>query len=302
MLTERPVDDAATKLLASTPRLEAALDETALRLRASTVHVLAGDVAGGAGLVVEPGRVVTNAHVVTGSPVHVETADGRRVRARVERRDTWRDLALLETEAHDPVPAPLGDETSLRPGSVVVALGHPLGWAGALALGIVHRVARDGPAASVRWIHADVRLAPGNSGGPLADAGGRVVGINAMVANGLGIAVPVSALRRFLVAPARRPRLGVRMRPIEVRVHGGRRGIGLLVVDTIARGAAERAGVRAGDVLIGADGVRFAAPFDLTDALALATAATMRIELVRNGSVREIDAPVDQPDPGARAA
>jgi serine protease Do len=221
--------------------------------------------------------------------------------ARVARQDAWRDVALLETGASDLMPAPLGDDRSLRAGSVVIALGHPLGWAGALALGIVHRVARDGPRGSVRWIQADVRLAPGNSGGPLADADGRVVGINAMVANGLGLAVPVSALRRFLLPDADRPRLGVRMRPIEVRVNG-RRGVGLLVVDTSIRGAAERAGVRAGDVLIGADGVRFAAPFDLTDALALASSGMLRIEMVRNGSVREVDAHLDRPDPGARAA
>ncbi|HXI98786.1 MAG TPA: trypsin-like peptidase domain-containing protein, partial [Gemmatimonadaceae bacterium] len=85
----------------------------------------------------------------------------------------------------------------LRPGELVFAHGHPLGIRDALAMGVLHAVTRDRDK-SARWIVADVRLAPGNSGGPLVDAEGRLVGINSMVVNGLGVAVPASLVQRFV--------------------------------------------------------------------------------------------------------
>ena len=93
--------------------------------------------------------------------------------------------------------APLGDAAALRPGELVVALGHPLGVTNAFSLGVVHEVVRE-PGGAPRWIAADLRLAPGNSGGPLAGADGRVVGINTLVAGGLGYALPVPLIARFL--------------------------------------------------------------------------------------------------------
>src|SRR4029450_8978197 len=93
--------------------------------------------------------------------------------------------------------------TDLRTGDLVVALGHPWGITGAIALGIVHVVEtrRGAP----RWIRADIRLAPGNSGGPLADARGRVVGVNTLIAGGLGVAVPTTTVTRFLAEVEGRP-------------------------------------------------------------------------------------------------
>ena len=105
--------------------------------------------------------------------------------------------------------AAIGHPTDLRTGDVVVALGHPWGITGAIALGIVHAVEtrRGAP----RWIRADIRLAPGNSGGPLADARGRVVGVNTLIAGGLGVAVPTTTVSRFLdQVEARRTRSGYR--------------------------------------------------------------------------------------------
>jgi serine protease Do len=98
----------------------------------------------------------------------------------------------------------LADVESLRAGELLLALGHPLGVQGALALGVLHAVARDPRSGDVRWVCADVRLAPGNSGGPLADAAGRVVGINSMIAGGLGLAIPTPVVQRFVarVRPA----------------------------------------------------------------------------------------------------
>jgi serine protease Do len=97
--------------------------------------------------------------------------------------------------AHDLPAAVVGDSERLRPGELVLAAGHPFGMAGAVVTGVVH--ATPGHAAP-RWIQADLRLAPGNSGGPMADARGRVIGINAMIAGRLALAVPSHVVGGFL--------------------------------------------------------------------------------------------------------
>ena len=177
--------------------LEGALGEVAARLRQVTVHVHAGGRSAGAGVVwLRSGLVVTNAHVATAAGADVVLPDGRAVRARLIARDPRRDLAALAVPAEEQ-PALRVDARGLRPGEIVVAVGHPLGVAYAAALGIVHR-APSGERGPGGWLQADIRLAPGNSGGPLADAWGRVVGINAMIVGGLGIAVPTHVVERFV--------------------------------------------------------------------------------------------------------
>ena len=134
-----------------------------------------------------------------------------------------------------------GDSDALRPGELVIAIGSPLGFAGALSTGTVHSVGPIPGMGRARWIGANVRLAPGNSGGPLADAQGRVVGINTAIVNGLGVAVPANEAAEFLRRGAR-PSLGVTLRP---EPHGLR----ILAVDP--GGAAAAASLRPGDILVG---------------------------------------------------
>jgi serine protease Do len=134
-----------------------------------------------------------------------------------------------------------GDSDALRPGELVIAIGSPLGLAGALSTGTVHSVGPIPGMGRARWIGATVRLAPGNSGGPLADAQGRVVGINTAIVNGLGVAVPANDAAEFLRRGAR-PSLGVTLRP---EPHGLR----ILAVDP--GGAAAAASLRPGDILVG---------------------------------------------------
>jgi serine protease Do len=141
--------------------------------------------------------VVTNAHCAPrGVRVEVD-ADGERHDARVLVYDRRHDLALL---AAGSVSGPLlGHRTEpLRTGELVFAYGHPLGVRDALAMGVVHGIAHDGRNNAPRWVVADVRLAPGNSGGPLVDAEGRLVGINSMVVAGLAYAVPAALVEGFL--------------------------------------------------------------------------------------------------------
>ena len=107
-------------------------------------------------------------------------------------------LALLAApHARGPL-LEIRDADSLRAGELVFASGHPLGVKDALAMGVVHGVVRDPRSGSARWIVADVSLAPGNSGGPLVDAEGKLVGINSMVVNGLGAAIPATVVARFV--------------------------------------------------------------------------------------------------------
>jgi serine protease Do len=177
-------------------------------LRQITVAVhTAGDRRSGEGAGViwhADGLVVTNAHCVRHRSLSVRTADGRSVDASVIAHDGRLDLALLDAPGLRGSAAELGDVEALRAGELLVAFGNPLGVRGALALGVLHAVARDPRSRDVRWICADVRLAPGNSGGPLADAAGRVVGINTMIVGGLGVAIPTPVVQRFVarVRPA----------------------------------------------------------------------------------------------------
>jgi serine protease Do len=168
----------------------------AAKLRASTVRVIDERGRGaGSGIVWNAnGLILTNAHVVRGASALVEDAGGRKLRARLVRRDPASDLAALQLEgAAGLVPASMRDSRTLAVGELVVAAGNPFGLVGAVTAGLVHRC-------NARWVIADVRLAPGNSGGPLADAEGRVVGINSMVAGGLALAVPTAVVSAFLNA------------------------------------------------------------------------------------------------------
>ena len=163
------------------------------------------------------GRVITNAHVARSAHIGIELWDGREFRARVASRDSQRDLAELRIDATDlatDLPSALvADSSQVRPGELAIAIGNPLGFVGALTTGVIHAVGPLHGLGSRSWVQADVRLAPGNSGGPLADARGRVIGINTMVAGGLALAIPSNTVRSFLSNAPSDAWLGVTVRP-----------------------------------------------------------------------------------------
>lgn len=240
------------------------LGEVAEQLRRSTVQVqLEGERGGGSGIIWKPdGLIVTNAHVARAGRATVELWDGRSLPAAVTSTDARRDLAALRVEASGLPAATAADSANLRAGEVVVAVGNPLGFVGALSTGVVHAVGPLGGLGNRTWVQADVRLAPGNSGGPLADARGRVIGVNTMIAGGLALAVPSNTVARFLAQGAA-PSLGVVIRPVPLT----ERSFGLLVLEVNGGSAAERASLLPGDLLVSVEGRPFRAYDDLGDAI-----------------------------------
>jgi hypothetical protein len=139
------------------------------------------------------GLIITCAHVADAQAHDVEFSDGRSVPGWLVARDPDVDLAALAVSMRPSVVARTRSACELRAGEMVLASGNPNGDPGAITTGIVHRAPGTAPC-----LFADIRLAPGNSGGPLADATGAIVGINSMIINGLGCAVTSETVERFL--------------------------------------------------------------------------------------------------------
>ena len=174
------------------------------RVRPAIVRVHGRGPAGAGGVVWRRDAVVTNHHVVAGArqALRVVCADGRAHAARVLETSRRLDLALLEVPGADLIPALIGRSARLRVGELVFAVGHPWGHPWVMTAGVVSGLGAlpvPGRAEPGSYIRSDVHLAPGNSGGPLLDARGEVVGLNAMVIGGdLAIAIPSDVVRRWL--------------------------------------------------------------------------------------------------------
>jgi serine protease Do len=197
-------------------------------------------------------------------------------------------LAAVEVKVRDLEAAPVSSAAPARVGELVFALGNPLGITGAVATGIIHAIGPVDGLEYLDWIQADIQLAPGNSGGPLADTRGRVLGVNSMICRGLGLAVPASSVERFLRGEKEQPELGVTVQPVSTN-----NTLGLFVYDVVRGSSAERAGLTTGDVLIGAGGRRFLRPVDLPIALRQTRAGQqIPIEYLRGGRHRSVDVKV----------
>jgi len=244
---------------AAHPRIRDELSAVGEALRQVTVEIRNGSRSHGSGVVwSEDGVVATNAHVVSAGEPTVELWDGRSLRARIIRHDPVRDLSVLRVAANGLPAAVPGDARELGPGALVLAMGHPFGVRGALSLGVLHGAAQPGRATRTRWLRADVSLAPGNSGGPLADVRGRVIGLNTMIVDRLAYAIPSTAVTRFIAADTDRAALGVMVRP--ARLRGRRGGVGFVVLEVAPQSGARDAGLAIGDILTAIGGVAFGDP------------------------------------------
>ena len=204
------------------------------------------------------GLIITNSHVVQGDDAQVVLRSGERIAAKLVARDAEHDLAALEVDRRGLPAATPGDSSRVRVGQLVLAVGNPMGLRNVVTAGIVLGTGQIGAEAGMRLrnlIRADVALAPGNSGGPLADADGRVLGINAMISSvGMALAIPTATVEQFLLFNRKnRPYIGVAGVPVEMRVAGAARR-GLLLTTIEAGSPAEQAGLLQADVLVAFDG------------------------------------------------
>ncbi len=284
------------------------------------------------------GTIVTTNHVVPSDQAEVRLADGRIVRGTVRARDPHNDLAAISLDGHATgiagatgamdgalTAAAIGDARRLRPGELVLAIGHPFGVRGAVTIGIVHTplvsvAAWGGPRAGRELVLADVLLGPGNSGGPLVDARGRVVGINAMVHGDLALAVPSHLVEALLGTERAQPRLGIEVRevalpPLQAAAAGtlvaGRLDSrasaavvrrGFVVVAVEPGSAAERAGLLTGDVLVAANEQRLVRLEELPAAFAYRPGRRLTLGVLRGSTPLTLDVPPVEHERASAAA
>ncbi len=286
-----PTSAPASASLAAFSEATARLAE---RARRSVAQVQVGQRGIGSAIIWEAGApdasgeaeatVITNAHVVAAGRserMTLKLSDGREIEGRVVALDAERDLAALRARARDLAPATIGDSSALRVGEFVMAVGNPFGVEGAVTAGVVAAHAPADPdldlepaehergpmrprnrMARLPLVQADIRLYPGNSGGPLLDARGRVIGVNTMVGGGMGFAVPSNTVARFLQESGRsgqRAYMGVQAQTVPL-TEGQRQRFGVssesvaLVIGVEPDGPAEAAGILIGDALLAVDG------------------------------------------------
>ncbi len=241
--------------LGSHAAVDAELDALYERTRPSVVQVYRGN-GNGAGTIWRPdGLIITNNHVAGHSAtLRIVLDDGRSFDGEVVARNPEKDLALVEVNADDLPAAEIGDSTRVRPGQLVITIGHPHGQVNTLTAGIIvaaGQTATESGPRSGDLLQMDAQIAPGNSGGPLIDIEGRVLGINAMVAGRLGMAIPSAAVERFvagLVPGGAHAYLGVN--GVIAALPNGPQPAGFVLTDVIDGTPAARAGLMIGDVIL----------------------------------------------------
>ena len=227
-------------------------------------------------LIRQDGYLITNEHVIEDAErIQVKLADGRRFEGRLVGKDERVDLALVKIEGTGLPFAPLGDSNRIRVGEFVLALGHPFGLEQTVSLGIVSR--KGAPlqvaAPGFDFIQTDAAVNPGNSGGPLVNMAGEVVGINSMAArNGtIGFAIPVNIVKGLLPQLASKGKvewgwLGVGIAEIgdeDVPKYHLKAPRGVLIRNVVAGQPADKGGVKADDVILAVDGAQIEGPRDL---------------------------------------
>jgi serine protease Do len=266
--------------------------EIAEQLRRVTVLVRSENRGTGSGIIwSSDGSIVTNAHVVRGSRASVQLWDHREFEATIVSRDSRRDLAALSIAAGNLPAVSVADSSHIRPGELVIAIGNPFGFVGALTTGIIHAVGPLRGIGSEQWVQAAVRLAPGSSGGPLADARGRVIGVNTMVAGGLALAIPSNAVRAFRMSGASDAWLGVTVDSVRVPRGAGRGGaFGLVLLKVEKDSPAACASLLPGDILLGTEEKSFVSRDDLAEALQGRGPRLVRFEFLRGDyqSIRRV--------------
>jgi serine protease Do len=273
----------------------------------------------GSGFIIDPsGYVVTNNHVISAgegrtTPVEsitVTLADRREFKARVVGRDTLTDLALLKIDATGLPYVKFGNSQKVRVGDWAIAIGNPFGLGGTVTAGIVSALHRNiGSGQYDRYIQTDASINQGNSGGPLFDLDGNVIGINTAIFSptggnvGLGFSIPAELARPVVEqlranGTVRRGYLGVSIQPLSTDIAaslGLPKDRGEIVASVEPAGPAARAGIRQGDVIVRIAGQDVT--FDNTLSYVVANTpigSAVPIELIRDGQRRTINATITQ--------
>ncbi len=279
-------------------------------------------VGSGSGVIFDPrGYVATNAHVVQGAQaVEVVFHDGRITSAALVKGHLGYDVAILHVEGDLPAVAVLGDSSQLEPGMPVLAIGSPLGteYQNTVTAGIVAGLGRRVKEQRFDWstleyqemdvvkaplIQTDAAINSGNSGGPLINSQGQVVGLNTLIVRsdgrttveGLGFAIPSNIVRTLAnewIDGIPRPSLGVEFEPLDpmtARERGLTRATGALITQIQRGSTADSAGLRPGDLVVAIDGVALDLDHSLVDLLWRYRAGdTVRLTVQRDGQERDI--------------
>jgi len=266
----------------------------------------------GSGFIVSPdGMILTNAHVVADAQeVRVKLTDRREFDAKVIGVDRMTDVALIRIDAKNLPTVVLGDPSSVRVGDPVLAIGAPFGFENTATSGIVSAKSRSLPDETyVPFIQTDVAVNPGNSGGPLFNARGEVIGINSQIYSrtggyqGLSFAIPIDVATRVQQQLAQhgkviRGRLGVTIQEVDQALANAfqlPRPEGALVSSVEPGSAAEKAGLKPGDVILSMDGQAVEHSADLPGRVAAMKPGTpARFEILRKGERKTLEAKIGQ--------
>ncbi len=267
-----------------------------------------GGLSQGSGFIIsEDGFVLTNHHVVAGADdIVVRLTDRRELKARLVGSDPLSDVALLKVEASGLPTLALGDSRNLKPGQWVLAIGSPFGYDHSVTAGVVSGVGRrsmDPSQQYVPFIQTDAAINRGNSGGPLLNTRGEVVGINSQIFSnsggymGVSFAIPIetamNAVRQLRdTGRVVRGQLGVRVQDVDrdtAAELGLDRAVGAFVAAVENDSAAARAGIRPGDVILSFNGKEVLRSSDLPPMVgALAPGSRARVALLRDGDRRDL--------------
>jgi serine protease Do len=271
----------------------------------------------GSGVIVDAqrGYVLTANHVVARiSNVQVTLKDGRRFEARIVGRDPDTDIAVLQLKGATGLKAiPMGDSDKLQVGDFVLAVGNPFGLGQTVTSGIVSALGRTGLGKQgyEDFIQTDAAINPGNSGGALVNLRGELVGINTAIISssggniGIGFAVPINMAKRVMeqivaYGEVRRGRIGVSIEDLPPGRGGAAEGA--LVAEVVPGSAAERAGIRKGDVIVAINGIPVRSAAQVRNTVGLTPVGRqVQITLQRNGARLNVEvAPTNDTSAGRR--